>query len=81
MQVLTPQCPHLFNTTTYETTHLLLHVLIYLQFRSGQISDLALSVLKHYCSKIVPIYLYQLSNVVQIDHRSTAITYLLSYIL
>ena len=29
-QVLTPQCPHLFNTTTYETTHLLLHVLIYL---------------------------------------------------
>jgi len=28
-QVLTPQCPHLFNTTTYETTHLLLHVLIY----------------------------------------------------
>jgi len=26
-QVLTPQCPHLFNTTTYETTHLLLHVL------------------------------------------------------
>jgi len=30
-QVLTPQCPHLFNTTTYETTHLLLHVLIYLQ--------------------------------------------------
>ena len=31
-QVLTPQCPHLFNTTTYETTHLLLHVLIYLQF-------------------------------------------------
>jgi len=34
-QVLTPQCPHLFNTTTYETTHLLLHVLIYLQFQSG----------------------------------------------
>ena len=33
MQVLTPQCPHLFNTTTYETTRLLLHVLIYLQFR------------------------------------------------
>jgi len=32
-QVLTPQCPHLFNATTYETTHLLLHVLIYLQFR------------------------------------------------
>ena len=32
-QVLTPQCLHLFNTTTYETTHLLLHVLIYLQFR------------------------------------------------
>jgi len=31
-QVLTPQCPHLFNTTTYKTTHLLLHVLIYLQF-------------------------------------------------
>ena len=27
----TPQCPHLFNTTTYETTHLLLHVLICLQ--------------------------------------------------
>jgi len=26
-QVLTPQCPHLFNTTAYETTHLLLHVL------------------------------------------------------
>jgi len=33
-QVLTPQCPHLFNTTTYETSHLLLHVLIYLQLRS-----------------------------------------------
>jgi len=31
-QVLTPQCPHLFNTTTYETTYLLLHVLIYVQF-------------------------------------------------
>ena len=29
-QVLTPQCPHLFNTTTYKTTHLLLHC--YLQF-------------------------------------------------
>ena len=36
-QVLTPQCLHLFNTTTYETTHLLLHVLIYLQFRSGRL--------------------------------------------
>ena len=38
-QVLTPQCPHLFNTTTYETTHLLLHVLIYLQFRSGRLCN------------------------------------------
>jgi len=38
-QVLTPQCPHLFNTTTYETTHLLLHVQIYLQFRSGQLCN------------------------------------------
>jgi len=37
-QVLTPQCMHLFNTTTYETTHLLLHVLIYLQFRSERLS-------------------------------------------
>jgi len=36
-QVLTPQWPHLFNRTTYETTHLLLHVLIYLQFRSGRL--------------------------------------------
>ena len=36
-QVLTPQCPHLFNTTTYETTQLLLHVLIYLQFRSRRL--------------------------------------------
>ena len=27
-QVLTPRCPHLFNTTTCETTHLLLHVLV-----------------------------------------------------
>ena len=36
-QVLTPRCPDLFNTTTCETTHLLLHVLIYLQFRSGVI--------------------------------------------
>ena len=33
-QVLTPQCPHLFNTTIYETTHLLLHVLIYLSQKS-----------------------------------------------
>ena len=32
-QVLTPQCPHLFNTTTYETTRLLLHVLIYFQLQ------------------------------------------------
>ena len=24
-QVLTPQCPHLFNTTTYETTRLILY--------------------------------------------------------
>jgi len=38
-QVLTPQCPHLFNTTTYETTHLLLHVQIYLQFRSGRLCN------------------------------------------
>ena len=38
-QVLTPQCPHLFNTTTYETTRLLLHVLIYLQFRSGRLCN------------------------------------------
>ena len=38
-QVLTPQCPHLFNTTTYETTHLLLQVLIYLQFRSGRLCN------------------------------------------
>ena len=38
-QVLTPQCPHLFNTTTYETTHLLLHVLIYLQFWSGRLCN------------------------------------------
>ena len=38
-QVLTPQCPHLFNATTYETTHLLLHVLIYLQFRSGRLCN------------------------------------------
>ena len=38
-QVLTPQCSHLFNTTTYETTHLLLHVLIYLQFRSGRLCN------------------------------------------
>ena len=38
-QVLTPQCLHLFNTTTYETTHLLLHVLIYLQFRSGRLCN------------------------------------------
>ena len=36
-QVLTPQCPHLFNTTTYETTHLLLHVLFYLKIRSGRL--------------------------------------------
>ena len=39
MQVLTPECPHLFNTTTYETTHLLLHVLVYLQFRSGRLCN------------------------------------------
>ena len=38
-QVLTPQCPHLFNTTTYETTRLLLHVLIYLQFRPGRLCN------------------------------------------
>ena len=38
-QVLTPQCPHLFNTTTYETTRLLLYVLIYLQFRSGRLCN------------------------------------------
>jgi len=38
-QVLTPQCSHLFNTTAYETTHLLLHVLIYLQFRSGRLCN------------------------------------------
>ena len=38
-QVLTPQCPHLFNTATCETTHLLLHVLIYLQFRSGRLCN------------------------------------------
>ena len=37
--MLTPQCPHLFNTTTYETTHLLLHVLIFLQFRSGRLCN------------------------------------------
>jgi len=36
-QVLTPQCLHLFNTTTCETTHFLVHVLIYLQFRSGRL--------------------------------------------
>ena len=35
-QVLTPQCPHLFNTTTYETTHLLLHVQISIS-NSGQV--------------------------------------------
>ena len=33
-QVLTPQCPHLFNTTTYKTTRLLLHVLIYPRLRA-----------------------------------------------
>ena len=33
-QVLTPQCPHLFNATTCETTHFLLHVLI---SNSGQV--------------------------------------------
>ena len=38
-QVLTPQCTHLFNTTSYETTHFLLHVLIYLQFRSGRLCN------------------------------------------
>jgi len=38
-QVLTPQCPHLFNTTTCETTHILLHVLIYLQFRSSRLCN------------------------------------------
>ena len=38
-QVLTPQCRHLFHTTTYETTHLLLHVLIYLQFWSGRLCN------------------------------------------
>ena len=38
-QVLTPRCPHLFNTTICETTHLLLHVLIYLQFRSGRLCN------------------------------------------
>ena len=38
-QVLTSQCPHLFNTTTCETTHLLLHVLIYFQFRSGRLCN------------------------------------------
>ena len=31
-QVLTPQCPHLFNTTTYETTRLLLHVCVFVIF-------------------------------------------------
>ena len=34
-----PHWPHLFNTTTYKTTHHLFHVLIYLQFRSGRLCN------------------------------------------
>jgi len=39
-----------------------------------QVGDLALSVYEHYYREITPIYLYQFSNVVKVDRRSTAIT-------